>query len=181
MKKLFALMLLLPALSKAQQPVDTTTSRTRIYQTMYSEVGLYEKNSYDLSYKSNIRFTAYIVKNIRTNESIKGVWMYSGSYFTGSLPASYLDEIEIKEIIATMSFIKDSVDITKNPDHDTYIYYNTVDKLEVGVKARKGKDYQVYFRKKKLYTVDEETVDIKYLLDIYNALVSAAAFLDAHH
>jgi hypothetical protein len=179
MKYLLLLLLLTPLISVCQRTEgDSIASQTQMYIALNTRNTFYEREEYDLQ-TAKLDFTAIILSNLTTGGRIKGCRTFANAY--RSLIPVYFDEQEILDIITTLQYIRENINLEQKPDHDVWIYYKTTDDFEVGAKANKDGKYRIYFKKNfRFFPADEHTMNRKDLDEVYTSFIKVRDFLTAH-
>ena len=150
MRSLLLLVVFLPVFVYSQAPiteVDTTRSRTRLYAALNSKNVLYKREEYELN-TDELQCTGVVLKRLNDGAVIKGCRLYGNSLiWQNNSSMGYMDDNEIDDIVSTLKYISDSIDLQKRPQQNVWVYYKTVDDFEIGVRAAKGKRFEVYFLK----------------------------------
>jgi hypothetical protein len=180
MKSFLLILLFAPLFSVCQQIVpDTTVSQTQLYVALNTRNTFYKREEYDLP-TEKLDFTAIVLSSLTGGTRMKGcrILMIAGN--RGLIPV-YFDEPEISDIITTLKYIKDNINLEQKPDHDIWVYYKTADNFEVGAKASKNGKYRIYFRKNFRFLPDDESsMNRKDLDEVYESFVNVRNFLQLH-
>lgn len=184
MKAVLLLLSFLPGLAYSQAPViemDTTFSRTRIYAAMNLKNLLYKREEYDLE-NQELLLTGIILSRLTDSTTTKGCRFYgSNSNWPIHQAEVYIDDNELDGIITTLKYISDSIDLRGKAQHDMWIYYKTVDDFEVGVRAAKGRKFEVYCKKNYRFLVDRSfSYGRINIMEAYKSFVAVRDFLKSH-
>jgi hypothetical protein len=184
MNHLLLLLMFLPGFAFSQAPaaaLDTATSRTRIYAALNVRNVLYKRDEYDFE-KEDLQFTAVVLKRLDDGTITKGCRIYGNNdIWQNSSAMGYIDAEELDGIVSTLKYLADSVDFTKRPQQDVWVYYRTADDFEIGVRAAKGKKFEFYFRKNYRVLVERSFPFGRVnLAEAYKSFVSVRDFLKSH-